>query len=72
MVPDSKGFNRALQKWPLNFHSWCYFIAVLTRLKTNYCVFFTALFHLIWSQGQDLHDDVQAVAECAAGQGELI
>lgn len=60
------------QKWPLDFHSTFYLIAVLTRLKNNGGVFFTALFHLIWSQGQDLHDDVQAVAECAAGQGERI
>ncbi len=33
---------------------------------------FTALFHLIWSQGQDLHDDVQTVAERTAGQSKQI
>ena len=29
-----------------------------------------ALFHLIWSKGPDLHDDVQTMAECPAGQGK--
>lgn len=28
---------------------------------------FSAFFHLIRGQGPDLHDDVQAVAECSAG-----
>lgn len=40
------------------------------RLWRDDCMFLAALFHLIWSQRQDLHDDVQTVAECAAGQGE--
>lgn len=31
-----------------------------------------ALFHLVWSQGPDVHDDVQVVAERSAGQGEWL
>lgn len=33
---------------------------------------FTALFHLIRGQRQDVHDDVQTVAECTVGQGKQI
>lgn len=46
-------------------------ISVLgNRWSPSYFCSLTALFHLIWSQGQDLHDDVQTVAECTAWQGK--
>lgn len=32
----------------------------------------SAFFHLVRGQGQDLHDDVQAVAERPAGQGQPV
>lgn len=49
-----------------------FFGSVVCGLRHDCLSFFTALFHLVWSQGQDVHDDVQAVAECAAGQGKQI
>lgn len=35
-------------------------------------MFISALLHLVRGQRQDLHDDVQAVAERPVGQGEQI
>lgn len=47
-------------------------ILVPCRLIRDRVLFSAALLHLVRSQGQDVHDDVQTVAECAARQGQQI
>lgn len=47
-------------------------ILVPCQLIRDRVSFSAALLHLVRSQGQDVHDDVQTVAECAARQGQQI
>lgn len=52
----------------------CSGMLFLTNIGTTLLtkLFVAAFFHLVRGQGQDLHDDVQAVAERPAGQGEPV
>jgi len=50
--------------------SVCVCVCVCALMYGYYGPSPAALFRLVRSPGPDLHDDVQAVAECSAGQGE--